>query len=192
MCGGNVCLLGRLNRSLFLPTWVGLASSFLRLAHRGCHWVGGCSPALGSTRIGRRCVRHCDEAQTPRFLFVTTLQYKLPKSYILTFHKIDRKESLENDGEQPVSVELCCMYSYAKIFACSLLCAPQSEEGTLAPAALRKLMKEMKTLTSDPPEGIRVEFSADNIMNISAEIDGPGLRTTRGCIFLCALFTECA
>jgi hypothetical protein len=35
-------------------------------------------------------------------------------------------------------------------------------------------MKEMKTLAANPHEGIRVDFSTDNITNITAEIDGPG------------------
>jgi ubiquitin-conjugating enzyme E2 S len=52
-----------------------------------------------------------------------------------------------------------------------------------APATLRKLMKEMKSLTNSPPEGVRVEFSTDNITNITAEIDGPESTPFEGGLF---------
>lgn len=34
-------------------------------------------------------------------------------------------------------------------------------------------MREFRSLTQTPPEGIRISMNDDNITNINAEIDGP-------------------
>jgi len=44
-------------------------------------------------------------------------------------------------------------------------------------------MKEMKALTRSPPEGIRVDFSTDNITNITASIVGPESTPFEGGVF---------
>ena len=38
-----------------------------------------------------------------------------------------------------------------------------------------KLMKEIRKLCKHPPEGIKVSFSEDNMTNIFADIEGPGM-----------------
>lgn len=43
----------------------------------------------------------------------------------------------------------------------------------LAPKVIRELVKELRTLSEAPPEGIRMIVSEDNLANIQAEIDGP-------------------
>eukprot|EP01006_Ploeotia_vitrea_P015109 TRINITY_DN42040_c0_g1_i1.p1 TRINITY_DN42040_c0_g1~~TRINITY_DN42040_c0_g1_i1.p1 ORF type:complete len:266 (+),score=118.83 TRINITY_DN42040_c0_g1_i1:102-800(+) len=43
----------------------------------------------------------------------------------------------------------------------------------LSPVVMARLMREIRSLCEDPPEGIRVQMDEHNMANITAEIDGP-------------------
>lgn len=49
-------------------------------------------------------------------------------------------------------------------------CKPQS----LTPAVLRRLMRELSELQTNPPEGIRIVTSEDNMLDVTGIIQGPG------------------
>ncbi|KAJ3981137.1 ubiquitin-conjugating enzyme/RWD-like protein [Lentinula detonsa] len=44
---------------------------------------------------------------------------------------------------------------------------------SISPAALRRLMRELSELEKSPPEGIRVQTSEDNILDVVGIIEGP-------------------
>jgi ubiquitin-protein ligase len=48
---------------------------------------------------------------------------------------------------------------------------------------MMRVMKEIKQLVTKPPEGIRVQFSEENITSITAEIDGPESTPFEGGVF---------
>lgn len=52
---------------------------------------------------------------------------------------------------------------------------PQSNEN-VAPAVIMKLAKELRTLSSEPLDGIKVVLNEDDVTDINAEISGPGAR----------------
>lgn len=45
---------------------------------------------------------------------------------------------------------------------------------SLSPAALRRLMRELSELKNSPPEGIRIQTSEDNMLDVIGIIEGPG------------------
>lgn len=44
---------------------------------------------------------------------------------------------------------------------------------SLSTSTTQKLMREFRSLTTSPPEGIRIHINDDNITHIHADIDGP-------------------
>lgn len=45
----------------------------------------------------------------------------------------------------------------------------------LSPQIIRQLTKELHELVTEPPEGIKVQINEEDITDIQAYIDGPGL-----------------
>jgi ubiquitin-conjugating enzyme E2 S len=41
--------------------------------------------------------------------------------------------------------------------------------------AMRRLMRELKELRTSPPEGIRVQLSEENVLDLVGIIEGPGV-----------------
>ena len=52
---------------------------------------------------------------------------------------------------------------------------------------MRALLKEMRSIMTAPPEGIRVQFHEDNVTNIIADIDGPADTPFQDGVFRCKL-----
>jgi ubiquitin-conjugating enzyme E2 S len=50
----------------------------------------------------------------------------------------------------------------------------QAANENLSPKVLRELAREIKSLDTEPPEGIRIIINEDNFASVQAEIDGPG------------------
>jgi len=48
----------------------------------------------------------------------------------------------------------------------------------LAPDAIKKVFVELKDLTQNPPEGIKVLINEEDVTDIQALIDGPGNKFT--------------
>jgi len=53
----------------------------------------------------------------------------------------------------------------------------------LSPKVLRELAREIKSLDTEPPEGIRIIINEDNFANVQAEIDGPAGTPYEGGVF---------
>lgn len=62
---------------------------------------------------------------------------------------------------------------YAETFCCSPLQSSNVEN--LSPQIIRHIAKEVASLTKDPPEGIKVIPNEEDITDIQATIEGPGL-----------------
>jgi ubiquitin-conjugating enzyme E2 S len=62
----------------------------------------------------------------------------------------------------------------------------QSNEN-LSPAVAARIMKEIRTMMTSPPEGIRVSLLEDNITQILGEIEGPVGTPFEGGLFKCKL-----
>lgn len=45
----------------------------------------------------------------------------------------------------------------------------------LSPQIIRQLTKELHGLVAEPPEGIKVQINEEDITDIQAYIDGPGI-----------------
>jgi len=41
--------------------------------------------------------------------------------------------------------------------------------------AMRRLMRELKELRTNPPEGIRVQLSEESVLDLVGIIEGPGM-----------------
>lgn len=52
---------------------------------------------------------------------------------------------------------------------------------------MRSILKEMRSILTNPMEGIRVHFQEDNVSNIVADIDGPVDTPFQGGVFRCKL-----
>uniref|UniRef100_A0A674JJE7 Ubiquitin conjugating enzyme E2 S n=1 Tax=Terrapene triunguis TaxID=2587831 RepID=A0A674JJE7_9SAUR len=52
---------------------------------------------------------------------------------------------------------------------------PNSNVENLPPHVIRLVYKEVSTLTSDPPEGIKVFPNEEDITDVQVTIEGPGL-----------------
>jgi len=57
----------------------------------------------------------------------------------------------------------------------------------LSPMVTAKLMKEIRAICVDPPEGISIQINDDNIGTINADIDGPQGTPFEGGLFRCRL-----
>ena len=51
----------------------------------------------------------------------------------------------------------------------------QSNVENVSPQTIRQVCKELSDLTSDPPEGIKVFPNEEDITEIQASIEGPGI-----------------
>jgi len=58
-----------------------------------------------------------------------------------------------------------------------------SSNENLPPMVIVKLMKEIQQLATNPPEGISIFFSEDNITNLHADIIGPEETPFEGGVF---------
>lgn len=47
---------------------------------------------------------------------------------------------------------------------------------SIAPAVVKSIMKEVKELTQNPPEGIKVISNDEDVTDVQAIIEGPGLK----------------
>jgi ubiquitin-conjugating enzyme E2 S len=45
---------------------------------------------------------------------------------------------------------------------------------SVSPTAMRRLMREINELKNNPPEGIRIVTSEDNMLDLTGLIEGPG------------------
>ena len=46
---------------------------------------------------------------------------------------------------------------------------------SVSPAVLRRLMRELSELQTNPSEGIRVATSEDNMLDVTGIVEGPGM-----------------
>lgn len=58
--------------------------------------------------------------------------------------------------------------------ACVLFLPVRTQNENLPPRAMMKLMKDIRDVTKNTPEGIIVHFSEENMACINADIEGPG------------------
>lgn len=54
----------------------------------------------------------------------------------------------------------------------------------LQPATMRKIIKELSQLRSDPPEGIRVQVDEEDVLQFVGIIAGPGQSLFRQCLLV--------
>lgn len=52
----------------------------------------------------------------------------------------------------------------------------QKANENLSPAAIRQIVKEIKELTQNPPEGIKIIPNEEDFTDIQSLIEGPGTR----------------
>lgn len=50
----------------------------------------------------------------------------------------------------------------------------ESISQSVTPAVMRRLMKEIVELQNNPPEGVRIVTSEDNMLDVTGIIEGPG------------------
>lgn len=48
----------------------------------------------------------------------------------------------------------------------------------LSPQIIRQVVKEMHEISTNPPEGIKVQINESDVTDIQAVIEGPGLYNT--------------
>ena len=63
-------------------------------------------------------------------------------------------------------------YAINALFLRQLLIAPHDQ--SVSPAVLRRVMRELSELENNPPEGIRVQTSDEDMLDVTGIIEGPG------------------
>lgn len=48
------------------------------------------------------------------------------------------------------------------------------EPKTVGPAVVRRIMRELKDLDKNPPEGIRIQTNEEDLLDVTGIIEGPG------------------
>jgi hypothetical protein len=49
-----------------------------------------------------------------------------------------------------------------------------SDDQAVAPAVIRRVMRELKELDKNPPEGIRIQTNEADLLDVTGIIEGPG------------------
>jgi ubiquitin-protein ligase len=50
----------------------------------------------------------------------------------------------------------------------------KQQQSSIPYTAMRRLMRELKELRTNPPEGIRVQLSEESVLDVVGIIEGPG------------------
>ena len=65
----------------------------------------------------------------------------------------------------------------------------QASYDNISPATIRRLMKEISDLLSNPPEGIKLVQNEEDVTDVQAIIDGPGLFTFHSTVISFCILT---